>query len=421
MEICLLGGAVRDELLGLEVYDRDWVVVGATAEEMLKQGFRPVGKDFPVFLHPDTQEEYALARTERKTGTGYHGFEVFAHPSVSLEEDLLRRDLTINAMAKTPAGELIDPYGGGEDLAQRVLRHVSPAFSEDPLRVLRVARFAARLSPFGFQIAPETHDLMVQMVRGGELNDLTPERVWKEVVKALRTVCPSVFFKVLDAVGAVQVLFPGLFALQGVMQPEKYHPEGDVWSHSLMALDAAARLTEEASVRFAALVHDLGKGETKPELWPKHYGHEAAGVPLVKEWCEYYRVPKVWQQLAEQVTLWHGVIHQGVSAEGRAVLKPGTYLKVLKACGVFKSEHRFQQILLACEADAKGRLGFENQLYFQRDFWLKLGRVSRAVDPQVIIQQGFKGGEISKELERVRLSAIQVFIECWPQKDQPAC
>jgi len=414
LNICLVGGAVRDALLGVDVYDQDWVVTGATAEKMLAQGFQQVGKDFPVFLHPKTKEEYALARTEQKIGKGYHGFEVFADPDVTLEEDLIRRDLTINAMARTQTGELIDPYGGQKDIELRVLRHVSEAFSEDPLRVLRVARFAAKLKLFGFNIAPETLNLMRQMVESDELSALTPERVWQEVVKALNTESPRVFFEVLDSVGALEVLFPSLFALHGVEQPAKYHPEGDVWVHSLMALDAATQLSTDLSVRFSALVHDLGKGLTDKALWPKHYGHEAAGVPLVVELCRAYRVPKKWQQQAERVTEWHGLIHQGLTSEGRPFLKPKTYLKVLKYCGALKASG-FTGILLACEADAKGRLGFESIAYPQLSFWLALAQAASEVDNKAIIQQGFQGAEIAQAIEKERLRLIEVFLNTYPE------
>ena len=416
LNVYLVGGAVRDALLGIEVYDRDWVVIGATADEMLNQGFQQVGKDFPVFIHPNSKEEYALARTERKTGAGYHGFDVCADPSVTLEADLIRRDLTINAMAQDSEGGLIDPYHGQQDLENRLLKHVSEAFSEDPLRVLRVARFAAKLHAFGFTIAPETERLMREMVQGGELNALTPERVWQEVVKALNTESPSVFFDVLDRVGAVQTLFPNLFALHGVTQPMAYHPEGDVWIHSLMALDAAAKLSTDVMVRFAALVHDLGKGVTDPDLWPKHYGHEAAGVPLVASFCSAYRVPKKWQQLAERVTEWHGLIHQGLTSEGKPFLKPKTYLKVLKSCGALKNSDGLQAILLACEADAKGRLGFETCAYPQRDFWLRLAKSVNVVDHQAIIKQGFKGAEISLEIDKARLQLISGFLKTYSAK-----
>ena len=417
LDVYLVGGAVRDGLLGLAVYDRDWVVVGATPEEMLANGFQQVGKDFPVFLHPKTKEEYALARTERKVGVGYHGFEVFADPKVTLEEDLVRRDLTINAMAQTPSGEIVDPYGGQKDLQNKLLRHVSEAFSEDPLRVLRVARFAAKLAPFGFTLAPETQALMTQMVSGGELSDLTPERVWQEVVKALNTESPSVFFEVLDSVGAVAVLFPELFALHNVTQPQKHHPEGDVWIHTMMVLDATARLSNDPMVCFSALVHDLGKASTPEELWPKHSGHDAAGVPIVVKLCERYRVPKKWQQQASRVTEWHGLIHQGLNGveSGCALpyLKPATYLKVLKGCGALKDPAGFEKVLLACKADAQGRKGFESTDYPQAEFWMDVLGVANQVDNQKIIQQGFRGAEIAEAIDRERVRLIAEFIQAY--------
>ncbi|MEA1988876.1 MAG: multifunctional CCA addition/repair protein [Pseudomonadota bacterium] len=415
MQIYLVGGAVRDALLGGKAYDRDWVVVGATPQEMLDQGYQQVGKDFPVFLHPKSKEEFALARTERKAGVGYHGFEVFADPSVTLEEDLIRRDLTINAMAQDVGGEIIDPYGGLVDLENRIIRHVSDAFSEDPLRVLRVARFAAKLAPYDFTLAPETEALMSQMVASGELSDLTPERVWQEVVKALSTEKPSVFFEVLDRVGAIELLFPELFALHGVTQPEKYHPEGDVWIHTMMVLDASAGLSPSVGVRFAALVHDLGKGLTPKDLWPSHRGHEAAGVPLVKKLSKRYRLPKKTQILAEKVTEFHGLIHQGLTADGLPYLKPKTYLKVLKACGALKSADNFQQVLLACKADAKGRLGFEDAEYPQLEFWLKVLGAANQVDNQAIIATGVQGADIALAIEESRIGLIKVFIHTYFQ------
>ena len=409
MQVYLVGGAVRDELLGNKAYDHDWVVVGATPKQMLDQGFHQVGKDFPVFLHPQTKEEYALARTERKAGSGYHGFEVFADPSVTLEDDLVRRDLTINAMAKSKSGDIVDPYGGQKDLKDKLLRHVSEAFSEDPLRVLRVARFASKLSPFGFKIAPETLSLMQSMVVNAELQALTPERVWQEVVKALNTKKPSVFFEVLDKVGAVEVLFPELYKLKGVRQPEKYHPEGDVWIHTLMVLDMACQLSEDEGVRFAALAHDFGKALTPPEFWPSHKGHELAGVPLVKNFSNRYRLPKKVQRLAEKVTEFHGLIHRGLDAEKTPKLKAKTYLKVLQACGAFKNQTDFSLVLLACEADAKGRLGFETVNYPQKVFWMKLLRAAQQVDNQAIMAMGYKGAEIAERIERERLMLISEF------------
>jgi tRNA nucleotidyltransferase (CCA-adding enzyme) len=411
LKVYLVGGAVRDGLLDIPVYDRDWVVIGATPESMLALGYQQVGKDFPVFLHPKTSEEYALARTERKAGKGYHGFEVFADPSVTLEEDLIRRDLTINAMALGEDDQLIDPYHGQQDLNNRVLRHVSEAFSEDPLRILRVARFAAKLAPFGFTLAEETQQLMQGMVSNGELLDLTPERVWQEVIKALNTQKPSVFFEVLQKVGAIEVLFPELFALRGVAQPKKYHPEGDVWIHTMMVLDAAAGLSEDPTVRFSALVHDLGKGLTPKALWPKHHGHEAQGVPLVAAICHRYKVPKKWQQQAQRVTEWHGLIHQALTAEGKPYLQPKTYLKTLKVCGALKDARGFDSILLACAADAKGRLGFESVTYPQADFWRSILKVANKVDNQAIIALGFQGPEIAEAIEQKRLDNITEFLQ----------
>lgn len=415
-KVYLVGGAVRDALLGVPVYDHDWVVVGSTPQAMLEAGYEQVGKDFPVFLHPNTKEEYALARTERKSGVGYHGFEVSAAPDVSLEADLLRRDLTINAMAQAQDGTIIDPYGGQQDLQNRVLRHVSPAFAEDPLRVLRVARFAAKLADFGFELHPDTAELMTQMAHSGELDALTPERVWQEVVKALSCAQPSVFFKVLDQVGALAVLFPELARLKGVEQPVKHHPEGDAFIHTLMVLDASAELSDELAVRFAALVHDLGKGLTSPELWPKHHGHEAAGVPEVAKLCKRYRIPKKIQQLAEKVCEWHGLIHKGLDSEGQPSLKPKTYLKVLQACLAFKQRETFKQILLACMADARGRTGFEQASYPQYEFWLQLGEAAEQVNNREIIERGYQGAEIAEAIERKRLQRIADFVQAFKQK-----
>ncbi|QCU89351.1 multifunctional CCA addition/repair protein [Thiomicrorhabdus sediminis] len=410
MQIYLVGGAVRDGLLNIEVYDRDWLVVGATAEQMLAQGYQQVGKDFPVFLHPDSKEEYALARTERKAGVGYHGFDVFAAPSVTIEEDLLRRDLTINAMAQSADGTIIDPYKGQQDIQDRLLRHVSPAFSEDPLRVLRVARFAAKLAPFGFQLAAETQALMEKMSVSGELDDLTPERVWQEVVKALQTDKPSVFFEVLKSVKALDRLFPELSALIGVEQPVKYHPEGDVWIHTMMVLDAAAQLSGEIDIRFAALVHDLGKGLTPVELWPKHHGHEVAGVPLVKKMAARYRLPKKTQQFAEKVTEFHGLIHKALDSDQQPALKAKTYLKVLKACAAFKQPQRFAELLMACEADAKGRLGFEQSTYPQKAFWLALLQACDAVDMTEIMASGVQGVQVGEAIHKAQIDLIKQFL-----------
>lgn len=410
-QVFLVGGAVRDTLLGIDVYDRDWVVVGATAQAMLAEGFEQVGKDFPVFLHPKTKEEYALARTERKAGVGYHGFEIEASEAVSLEEDLMRRDLTINAMAQSDSGEIIDPYNGQTDLQNRVLRHVSPAFAEDPLRVLRVARFAAKLAPFNFTLHPDTAQLMSDMAASGELQALTPERVWQEVVKVLNTNHPSVFFKVLKQVGALVVLFPELDVLYGVPQSPKHHPEGDVGMHTMMVLEAAAKLSDDIEIRFAALVHDLGKGVTPPESWPSHPEHELAGLPILQKLCERYRVPKSTQQLAEKVTLWHGLIHKGLNAQGEPGLSAGDYLKVLQGCQAFKGTATLEKVLLVCEADSKGRLGFEEKAYPQKAFWLALANVASQVDNQAIIAQGFKGAQIAQAILDVRLDLIRNYVD----------
>jgi len=409
-QVYLVGGAVRDALLGIPVYDRDWVVVGATAQQMLTEGFDQVGKDFPVFLHPETKEEYALARTERKAGVGYHGFEVCAEADVSLEEDLLRRDLTINAMAQSESGDIIDPYEGQSDLNNRVLRHVSSAFEEDPLRVLRVARFAAKLAPFGFALHSDTEKLMRHMAASGELSELTPERVWQEVVKALNTEQPSVFFKVLKQVGALEVLFPELEVLFTVPQSAKQHPEGDVGIHTMMVLDAAAQLSDDIDIRFAALVHDLGKADTDPALWPSHPEHESAGLPILKSLCKRYKLPKKTQQLAEKVTLWHGSIHKGLDRQSQPGLQAEQYLKVLQSCQAFKTTDTLERVLLACEADSRGRLGFERVDYPQKNFWLALADAASQVDNRAIIALGFKGAEIAKAIEAKRLELIRSYL-----------
>ncbi|MPQ77370.1 multifunctional CCA addition/repair protein [Hydrogenovibrio sp. JE_KL2] len=420
MQIYLVGGAVRDELLGLKPHEHDWVVVGASPQELLDKGFQQVGKDFPVFLHPDTKEEYALARTERKAGKGYHGFEVFADPSVTLEDDLIRRDLTINAIAKSDEGELIDPYGGVKDLEDRKLRHVSDAFVEDPLRVLRVARFAAKLAPFGFTLAEETRALMQEMVHSGELSDLTPERVWQEVTKALKTAKPSIFFEVLNEVGAVAVLFPELYQLHDVTQPVQYHPEGDVWIHTMMVLDAAADLSDSLNVRFAALVHDLGKGITPKELWPKHHGHEKAGLPLVKAMSERYRLPKQTLSFALKVTEYHGIVHKVLDSEGKPHLKPQTCLKLLNLTKAFKQTDELAELLTACEADARGRLGFENRPYPQKAFWLALAEAGSQVDNQAILATGVQGAEIAEAIERKRIELIEAYMTHYAAKTDGA-
>ncbi len=401
MKAYKVGGCVRDRLLGLPVTDRDWVVVGATPDEMLAQGFKPVGKDFPVFLHPETKEEYALARTERKTGPGYTGFAFHASPEVTLEEDLARRDLTINAMAETEDGEIIDPYGGLQDLERRLLRHVSPAFVEDPVRILRVARFAARFRPLGFRIARETMALMRRMADNGEVDALVPERVWQETVRALGEQMPQVFFEVLRECGALAKLFPELDRLFGVPQDPAHHPEVDTGVHTLLVLEQAARLSPEPVVRFAALVHDLGKGETPPALWPKHPDHEARGVPLVEALCHRYRVPKPFRDLAVLVTRYH--LHYHRAAE----LSDTELLDLFEQLDAFRRPERFEQFLLACDADSRGRPGYEARQPEQTGMLRQAFAAAAALRGGDLASEGLRGKALAEELRCRRLAAIQ--------------
>jgi len=361
METYLVGGSLRDELLGLPVNERDWVVVGATPDELTALGFKPVGRDFPVFLHPRTGEEHALARTERKTAPGYRGFVVHSAPDVTLEQDLERRDLTINAIARDASGTLIDPYGGRRDLDARVLRHVSAAFVEDPVRILRVARFAARFAGLGFRIAPDTLELMRRMVKNGECGALVAERVWAETEKALGTEQPQVYFQVLRDCGALAVVFPEIERLFGVPQPERWHPEIDTGVHTFMVLEQAARLSGDPRVRFAALVHDLGKGVTPAEEWPRHPGHEEHSVDLLEAMSERLRFPRDYLELGRLVARFHGQCHR------LAELRDATVLKLLEGVDALRRPARLEQFLLACEADARGRGGFENRPYPQAD------------------------------------------------------
>ncbi|WP_416260958.1 multifunctional CCA addition/repair protein [Gibbsiella quercinecans] len=400
MQIYLVGGAVRDSLLKLPVVDRDWVVVGATPAQLLALGYQQVGKDFPVFLNPQTHEEYALARTERKSGQGYTGFTCYAAPDVTLEEDLQRRDLTINAIAQTPEGELIDPYGGVQDLNARVLRHVSDAFSEDPLRVLRVARFAARFAHLGFTLAPETAALMRSMADGGELSALPAERVWKETEKALQSQSPQVYFQVLRACGALQVLFPEIDALFGVPAPEKWHPEIDTGIHTLMTLAMASRLSPEVDVRFSALCHDVGKGLTPKQFWPHHHGHGPAGVKLVEALCQRLRVPNPIRDLAMLVAEYHDLIHTVDK------LRPETLLKLFDAIDVWRKPHRLEQMILTSEADARGRTGFEENPYPQGDYLRAAFQVANAVSVKEVVASGLQGPAIRDELKRRRQQAL---------------
>jgi tRNA nucleotidyltransferase (CCA-adding enzyme) len=401
MQIYRVGGAVRDRLLGITAKENDWVVVGASADDLLTQGFKPVGKDFPVFLHPQTGEEYALARTERKTAPGYHGFTFHADPSVTLEEDLLRRDLTINAMAEDADGTLIDPYNGEEDLRAGVLRHVSPAFAEDPVRILRIARFAARFARWGFHVAHGTHALMKRMIENGEVDALVAERVWQETRKALEEDIPSRFFEVLHKCDALERIFPELARLFGVPQPAHHHPEIDTGIHTLMVLDAAAKLSPDPRVRFAALVHDLGKGTTPKEEWPKHHGHEQRSVKLVRNLCERLKTPQDYRELAELVAQYHGHYHR--VGEMRA----DTTLNVLEKIDAFRRPERFELWMLACEADQRGRPGYEDQDFYQGPLLRACYDAARSIDVQSVIADGHQGVAIQEELHRRRTAAVE--------------
>ncbi|MEJ2602242.1 MAG: multifunctional CCA addition/repair protein [Gammaproteobacteria bacterium] len=401
MEVYLVGGAVRDRLLGLPVTERDWVVVGATPAEMLSLGYRQVGKDFPVFLHPETGEEYALARCERKSGHGYHGFDVDTSPSVTLEEDLRRRDLTVNAMAETTAGRIIDPYGGREDLQDRVLRHVSPAFAEDPLRVLRAARFAARFGGLGFRLAGDTLALMTELSTSGELAYLQPERVWQETARALAGPQPETFFRILHVCGALAVLYPEVDALFGVPQPPEWHPEIDTGVHTLMVLEQAAYLSPALTVRFAALTHDLGKGETPESEWPSHRGHERRSVRLLLRLCDRLPVPKACRELGVLVAEYHGHCHRALE------LRPTTIMRLLEAADAFRRPERFEEFLLACEADARGRTGLEDRPYPQADHLRHALELTRRVSADSLQREGLTGSEIGRALREARIAALR--------------
>ncbi|NII11392.1 multifunctional CCA addition/repair protein [Oleiagrimonas sp. C23AA] len=401
MRIYLVGGAVRDKLLGRAVTDRDFVVVGATPQIMLERGFKPVGKDFPVFLHPDTGEEYALARTERKTGRGYHGFDFQADPNVTLEQDLERRDLTINAMAEDENGAIIDPFGGQQDLAARRLHHVSPAFAEDPVRVLRLARFAARYAPLGFAESDDTRALMQGMVADGEVDHLVPERVWAETRKALAEPCPSAFLQVLRRCGALAVLFPEIDALYGVPQRAEFHPEIDTGVHQEMVLDAAAQLAAgDDLVAFCALTHDLGKALTPADVLPRHIGHEQAGIAPLRALCARLKVPSEHAALAEHVCRDHLNAHRAFE------LKPATVLRLLERLDALRRPARLDTFLAACEADKRGRLGHQDDAYPQADY-LRQARVAAAgVTAQPFVEQGLRGPAIGQAMQGAREQAI---------------
>ncbi|SFZ79170.1 multifunctional CCA addition/repair protein [Chitinimonas taiwanensis] len=398
MKIYTVGGAVRDQLLGLPVKDRDYVVVGATPEQMLALGYRPVGKDFPVFLHPSTHEEYALARTERKSGKGYKGFSVYAAPDVTLEDDLARRDLTINAMAEDEDGELIDPYGGQEDLARRLLRHVGPAFVEDPVRILRLARFAAR---FDFAVAPETLALCREMVALGEVDHLVAERVWAELAKGLMEDRPARMLQVLRDCGALARLLPELDALFGVPQPPQHHPEVDTGLHMLLVLDYAAAQGWPLDTRFAALCHDLGKGNTPEAEWPRHIAHEQHGVALVEALCERIRVPNDCRELALLVCREHGNIHRARE------LRPETVVELLGRCDALRKPERFARLLDACLADARGRTGLEDCAYPQAAYLLACRDAARAVDAGAIAAATVDKAQIPLAVQHARRDAVR--------------
>lgn len=402
MKVYLVGGAVRDQLLGRASGDRDWVVVGGTPAEMLEAGFEPVGRDFPVFLHPDTHEEYALARTERKTAPGYHGFAFHAAPEVTLEEDLARRDLTINAMARGEDGELVDPHGGRRDLADKVLRHVSPAFAEDPVRILRLARFAARLHDFS--VAPETLALMRGMVEAGEVDALVAERVWQELARGLMEARPSRMFEVLRDCGALARLLPEVDRLWGVPQRPEYHPEVDTGVHLMMVLDMSARLGASLAVRFACLGHDLGKGTTPADVLPRHIGHEMRSRKLVRALCERWKVPTDCRELAEAVALEHGNVHRSAELNAAAVLR------LLERCDALRRPQRFDELLLACECDARGRLGKDDEPYPQRERLGAALRAALAVDTAPIAAEaaarGLKGPAIGEAVRQARVLSI---------------
>ncbi len=397
----LVGGAVRDKLLDYPVIEKDWVIVGATPKELLDKGFKQVGKDFPVFIHPKTGDEHALARTERKSGHGYYGFEVNFDSNVSLEEDLIRRDLTINAIAMTEDGRYIDPYGGKEDLEARILRHVSPAFSEDPLRVLRVARFAARYAHLGFTIAPETLKLMQEITSSGELRHLAGERVWKETYRAIGETSPEVYFETLKSCNALKDWFAELDALWGIPNPPQWHPEIDTGIHTMMVLKQSALLSDDPVTRFAALCHDLGKSESPKETLPGHPGHEKRGVPLVGKLCKRLKAPNEYTQLAKIASEFHLHMHRINE------LKATTIVKMLEKTDAFRKPDRFHQFIQVCEADYKGRTGFEQKPYPQSRLMKSALAVCAEIEPRELISKGFTGQKLGQEIHRVRVERVK--------------
>ncbi len=403
----LVGGAVRDKLLGRDVVDNDYVVVGATVEEMLQLGFAQVGKDFPVFLHPKNKQEFALARTEKKAGTGYTGFNCNASADVSLEEDLLRRDLTINAMAMDAQGNVFDPYNGQLDLENRILRHVSDAFIEDPLRVLRVARFAARYHSYGFTIAPETLTLMTKLSNSGELLTLSGERVWQEMERSLADDNPEVFFQVLYNCRALKSLWPDLHNLWGVPNPKKWHPEICSGVHTMMVLKQAVSLSKKTTIRFASVCHDLGKSLTKGEILPSHPGHETAGLPLIEDICRKFKVPTAHKNLALKVCQFH--LHSHKAFE----LKPSTILKLFNQLDVWRKPEEFKDFLQCCQADFTGRLGFENREYIQKQFLLQAYEKLAQITAKPFIEKGLKGLAIKEAISQTRLVELKTFKQCF--------
>lgn len=407
MNVYLVGGAVRDALLDRPIKDRDWVVVGSSPEHMLTNGYQQVGNDFPVFLHPDSGEEYALARTEKKVGEGYGGFECYAGDDVSLEEDLSRRDLTINAMAQADDGKIIDPFNGQTDLDNKILRHVSDAFIEDPLRVLRVARFLARYGNLGFSIATETLDLMANISQSGELEALTIERVWAETEKALSEPCPRAYFETLRQCGALAALFPDIDALFGIPQPEKHHPEIDTGIHILMALDQAVicsqnfNESDKLAVRFSAITHDLGKGKTPAEELPAHHGHETISEFLTKNLCKQYKVPNHAARIATLVARHHTQCHRAFE------LKPSTLMRLLESLDVLRRPETLTLFIAACEADARGRTGFEDTHYPQADYLIDAAQVIKKIDPKTLIDLGFLGAALGSEMRERRIRLLK--------------
>jgi tRNA nucleotidyltransferase (CCA-adding enzyme) len=403
MQIYLVGGAVRDALLNIEIKDRDWVVVGSTPVELISLGYNQVGADFPVFLHPTSKEEYALARTERKSGTGYQGFNCDFNPDITLEEDLMRRDLTVNAMAQTDDGSLVDPYNGQQDIKEKKLRHVSEAFSEDPLRVLRVARFAARFAHLGFTIADETLELMRDIAKSGELALLTPERVWQETERALGESQPWIYFQALRDCNALAIIFPELDKLFGIPQSEKHHPEIDCGIHTLMVLEQASKLSTDINIRWASLLHDLGKGLTQEDLLPSHPDHEQSGEKLVIEVNERLKTPNEFKDLSRLVCVYHTYVHKAFE------LTPQTLLNFFNNIDLWRKPERLQQILIACKADSRGRSGFEHVEYSQVKYITEIAKACLGISAKKFVEIGIQGKAIGEAMAKERIEVIARF------------